>query len=362
MVTSISGSRFRRWVAPILVSIVSSTLIVAGSPASRAAGIGVVTLAFGASPGLIQWGNRATLSGTLSFADSSSPDGEQVTLEMTPPGGLQGVVDVATLTPAGTFSVSSPILRTPGTYTFTADYPGNVIEAAATTDATTVLTVVKLSSSRRIVDFKQPLRLTVHLDNHRQTGMHRVALYDFPYPKTTATLIGAERVNSNGDATFLVHPGKLTAFVATWAVVSPDLVVSNTIWVRVRAEVVADVDSFITAPNTYTGQRSGAYYLFSQPPCFHGYLTWVGCLHFRALVSPNSRGWNLCFIKQHMSMSGWKTDLATCGVLSRLSRAGVRLIRSEAAGVRRRVMAYFPSNGILARGDSAWVYYEFVTY
>ena len=360
-----SSCLLRKRVAAFAVtSIVASVLTLAAGTPAFAAGPGLVTLTLKASPGLVQWNQRAKVSGKLSFQDTNTTDGESVTLSVTPPGGVKTQISVIALTASGTFSINSSRLRTPGTYTFTADYGGNTLEEAATTDATTVLTVVKLSKSARTVGFKKRVTLTVHLDNYKQTAKHRVALWDAPYPKATFSQVATAKVKTKGkgkgDATFVMRPGKLTAFIASWSVVTPEAVASNVVWVRVRAKVVPNTGQF--GRQRAAHGRSGKFYLFYLPICTFTGFAWIGCISMRAKVSPNRHGSAVCFKEQVLSGTTWKTDMDACGTLGNGSGANAQLVGKEKVGVPYRVMAYFPADGVMARGDSTWVYFEFILF
>jgi hypothetical protein len=314
-----------------------------------------------ASPGLVQWDQRAKVSGTLSFADLTTTDGESVTLSVTPPGGVKTQISVIALTAAGTFSINSSRLRTPGTYTFTADYAGNMTEEVATTNATTVLTVVKLSRSSRTVGFKKRVTLTVHLDNYKQTAKRRVALWDAPYPKATFSQVATAKVKTKGkgkgDATFVMRPGKLTAFIASWMVVSPEAVASNIVFVRVRAKVVPDIHAFTTS-GRYSG-RSGNYYRFYSSGLCSSKYSWIGCLNLYVKLQPKRGGGVLCYKEQHLTSKGWKNDAQDCELLNTRSVADALMTR-EKIGVSRRVMAFYAGDAALVGSSSPWIYYEFV--
>jgi hypothetical protein len=344
------GRRARVVVASGLVMLTLVSLAWA-SPA-WAAGPGLVTLKFKATHGLVHWNSKVGLSGSLAFADLSTTAGEQVTISMALPGGSPHVLQHVTLTATGEFSLSSPRMKKAGTYTFTADYAGNLNEEAASKSVDVHLTVITLKRSHKTVTFGQSVTITGHLEIYRRTAKHKIAIYRAVYPHATYRLVSTGKTDRRGNYSLNLEPGRLSVFIALWVASTPDPVFSNAEVVKVRAKITVALPAD-------SGVSGGVHVLLVKGLCRpypYSPTTFVFVCGFALVtVAPNRHGSDMCFDEQKHVASGWKTVFNWCKKLSRKSRFRVPLTDKSS-----RVKFDFPSDGPMTGNTSGWIYYRWV--
>lgn len=304
----------------------------------------ISSLTLQATPSTLAPGDDSTLSGTLSFADQSSPAGIQVSLSGLAPDTTPIDLGTTVTDANGSFTVPTGELQQLGSYHLTASYAGSATRAP--TQATTTIAVAKLQTtltiaSKETVIYGQAVVLTARLSGG-QPGL--------PVTITTtinnvATTVASGVLDSNLSFAATIHPGRNLYYIAHFAGDDRHLA-SQSVQRLVRVAPV------ITAslPGYYA--KSGVYRLFH----YHAACAsrGVSCPMFSEHMIPNHAGRYVDAVLEQHTAKGWKHILTWRHQLTRTSTTSfkVRYLNTHVIGHSYRLIAVF--NGDSDHAPIAW--------
>ena len=296
-------------------------------------------------------GDQASLSGLVTFSDTSSANGLTVHVTRTNPDSSQTVVgDVTTTTDQGVFGFAdAPPAR--GHYTYTATFDGDA-QHGGSTGTSDVLTVhrvantLELKSSAAKSGYRRPVTLTAHLGEHGADAV--VAFYRTP-AGGTRTLIRSVAVGAGGNAAITLRPRTNVTFDAAYA--GDDVygaAASPRVTVAVRVRIAGTLSGFYG--------KSGAYrlYHYSSSCATRG----IGCPPFTVSVAPGHAGARVRLTLAVHSSSGWVVLGHVKVKLNRHSRKRIVLGYADRSiiGHRFRLQAQFAADRANAGNKTAWSY------
>jgi hypothetical protein len=310
----------------------------------------VSSLTLQATPSTIPPGGQTSLSGTLSYADTSSAAGVQMAISGQAPD--TSTLDLGSVITGsdGSFSVPTGELDQLGAYEFTASYAGDATHTPAqhsfTVNVAQTQTTLTLATSKQAILYGQTVKLTAHM-----TGGLPGLPVTIRRTANGVTSILAEGVLGTGlNFSVNAQPKVNTSFTASF-----DGDVSH-LPSNSQPHVVG-VAPVITAALTRSYGHSGSYKLFR----YHSSCASSGglCPQFTIHLKPNHAGKYVYTLLQGHTSSGWRNIVSWRHLLNRSSTAvfNVRYLNTGVIGHSYRLAAVF--NGDRDHVGAARGYYYF---
>jgi hypothetical protein len=330
--------RFRlfslRWIA--LAAALCVALQLASPSVAQAAGASTLTLT--ASPSTAKVGDQITLSGQLTFEDTSSNAGQTISLTRDDANGSHPLPDATTETD-GSYTATDTV-DVAGTVTYQASFAGGGGEdpsnASDTVAVTKYASHVHLAVSADAVRFGTSVHLTAHLA--RGTDSRVLGIYAKP-DGGSEKLVRKAKVNRHRDLRATFTPSKDTTFIARYDGDPAHRASHDDAVTRVRVIVQAKLTKAVARSGRYRIYRRGA-----SAPCI-------------VRVLPNHKGYAVRAVLQIFTHGSWHRSAARSFRLNASSVVGFAIRGSS--NVNFRVRVSLPTHHDHLGDTSPWRYLRF---
>jgi hypothetical protein len=299
---------------------------------------GASTLTFQATPSTAKVGGEITLSGTLTFDDTSSSEGQTISLTRDDAAGSHPLPDAVT-GPGGSFSATDTV-DVAGTATYTASFAGaggeDPSNASDTVAVTKFASHVSLVVNSHVVTFGTSVHLTAHLA--KGTKSRKVAIYAKP-DGGSQKLVRRANVDSHRDLHATYAPSKDTTFIARYDGDISHRAAHDATVTRVRVIVQAKLAKAVG--------RSGKYFIYrrgSRATCI-------------TRVLPNHKGFAVRATLQVFTHGRWRKSAARSFRLNASSVTGFAIRGSP--NVNFRVHVSLATHHDHLGDTSPWRYLRF---
>src|SRR3954470_15583059 len=298
------------------------------------------TLTLDASPSTAKVGDQIVLSGSLTFADSSSSAGQTITLTREDAAGTGQVGDATTASsPDGSYSLAdtAPL---EGTLTYHAWFAGDATydpaQASDTVSVSKKASHVSLVVSAHAVTFGASVHLTAHLG--RGTDSRILAIYAKPDGESEK-LIREAKAGRHRDLHATYTPSKDTTFIARY---------HGDVAHRAAHDVAVTRVAVIVRAHMLKGSMSGRVHVYRHGEPASCYVR----------VVPNHKGFAVRATLQMFTSGRWRKSASKSFRLNASSITGFRIRGTR--NVNFRVHVALSTHHDHLGGTSPWLYLRFL--
>jgi hypothetical protein len=296
------------------------------------------TLTLDATPATAKVGDTITLTGDLTFGDTSSSENQTIDLSREDDAGTKPLPSVVTDV-NGHYTATAKVVAG-GTTTFRASFAGTVdydsAEQTDTVSVTKLSTNVGIKVSDNAVTFGGTVRITGHLG--KGTDSRVLELYAKP-DGGHQVLLRKAQVNSDRDLSTSYKPSRDTTFIARYDGDLAHKASQDSAVTRVRVILKAKLIKFVSTSGKYKLYKGGS----------NG--------HCLVHVTPNHSGHKVKGILQAFTGGHWKT--VDTGSFALNAKSNVELLVHGSSNVNFRVMAKLPTHTDHLGDSSKWLYLRF---
>jgi hypothetical protein len=295
-------------------------------------------------------GHSVTITGRFTLSVGAPPARTTITITRRQAGSPVVVRWTKAISSGGYFSLTNTP-PSPGTYTYTASYPGTSALAPATATRRVVITrmpsQLTLSVSAGTVNYRSPVTVTAHLN--KALAGQIVLVYARSFDSRAQHLLAIGLTNSRGAFSVRYVPSNSTTFTAVFRGSSLYQSATARRSVLVRAGVGESISGY--TGSAYVG--STLYRVYQQ----------TNTLVAASTVVPDEKGCVAFQIEQNVG-GGWQSDTTSgCIKLTAAGRASMRYSLSDVPGGQFRIRADFKraKDTTNVNGDSRWSYFLVVS-
>jgi hypothetical protein len=295
-------------------------------------------------------GDSVTIAGRFTLSVGAPPARTTITITRRQAGSRVVVRWTRTIGSGGYFSLTNTP-PSPGSYTYTASYPGTSALAPTTATRRVLITrmpsLLTLSVSAGTVNYQSPVTVTAHLS--KALAGQIVLIYAQSFDRKAEHLLAIGLTNARGAFSVRYVPSNSTTFTAVYRGSSLYQSATARRTVLVRAGVGESISGY--TGSAYVG--STLYRVYQQ----------TNTLVAGSAVVPGEKGCVAFQIEENVN-GGWQYDTTSgCIKLNAAGRASMKYGLSDVPGGQFRIRADFrrAKDTTNVNGDSRWSYFLVVS-